>query len=276
MSGYTFDFINNAFLGNSRASLLGGGLPGSVPLKDLGNTLNSQGGLRVGSLLGGGAGPNSSSGMDGGNSRGMDRKVLRNAFGNSARDFTGYRDRDKFRQALLSQGVAATDVDFVINLTFISPLSLSNPSNLSGKYFEQSFVNLNNKGSLCGQFRAATSLGDVRNSINGGGKQPDKWWGEASNPLAGKSLNGKKLGDSFKSSNLSVEEFISVINNSYNFPPFFQKGGASYCGNPRFVSDSSEFTRFKRLKAKTKTYNDKSFGGSLPQNAISAIARVRG
>ena len=267
MSGYTFDFINNAFLGNSRASLLGGGLPGSVPLKDLGNTLNSQGGLRVGSLLGGGAGPNSSSGMDGGNSRGMDRKVLRNAFGNSARDFTGYRDKDKLRQALISVS---------INLIDISPLSLSNPSNLSGNIWNNNGFNLNNKGSLCGQFRAATSLGDVRNSINGGGKQPDKWWGEASNPLAGKSLNGKKLGDSFKSSNLSVEEFVSVITNSNNFPPFFQKGGASYCGNPRFVSDSSEFTRFKRLKAKTKTYNDKSFGGSLPQNAISAIARVRG
>ena len=36
--------------------------------------------------------------------------------------------------------------------------------------------------------------------------------------------------------------------------------GAS--GNSKYVYDSSVYTKFKRLSAKTKTYNDVTFGGS--------------
>ena len=54
---------------NSLLSALGGGLPGSQP---------------KGGLLGGGAGTNGGSGMEGGGERAMSRLVLRNAFGNSA------------------------------------------------------------------------------------------------------------------------------------------------------------------------------------------------
>lgn len=52
-------------------------------------------------------------------------------------------------------------------------------------------------------------------------------------------------------------------------------GSAAYSGNPRFVYDGSDYTRYKKLKAKLKTYNDKSFGGSN-NGAYTFIMRVRG
>ena len=59
-----YNFINN--------TSLGGGKPGTQP---------------PGGLLGGGAGPTGGSGMEGGQVRGMDRLILRQAFGNSVRDW---------------------------------------------------------------------------------------------------------------------------------------------------------------------------------------------
>jgi hypothetical protein len=39
-------------------------------------------------------------------------------------------------------------------------------------------------------------------------------------------------------------------------------GGALFSGNPKYVYDSSDYIRFKKLSAKNKTYNDSSFGGA--------------
>ena len=39
-------------------------------------------------------------------------------------------------------------------------------------------------------------------------------------------------------------------------------GGALYSGNPRYVYDSSDYIRFRKLQAKNRNYNDSSFGGS--------------
>ena len=39
-------------------------------------------------------------------------------------------------------------------------------------------------------------------------------------------------------------------------------GSALYSGNPRYVYDSSDYVRFKKLQAKNRNYNDSSFGGS--------------
>ena len=39
-------------------------------------------------------------------------------------------------------------------------------------------------------------------------------------------------------------------------------GGAGFSGNPKYVYDSSDYTRFKNKTSQLKTYNDKSFGGS--------------
>ncbi len=39
-------------------------------------------------------------------------------------------------------------------------------------------------------------------------------------------------------------------------------GKALYSGNPRYVYDSSDYIRFKKLQTKNRNYNDSSFGGS--------------
>lgn len=39
-------------------------------------------------------------------------------------------------------------------------------------------------------------------------------------------------------------------------------GQAGYSGNPRFVYDSSVYTKFRALSAKRRLYNDVSFGGA--------------
>lgn len=39
-------------------------------------------------------------------------------------------------------------------------------------------------------------------------------------------------------------------------------GGAGFAGNPKYVYDSSDYTRFKNKTSQLKTYNDKGFGGS--------------
>ena len=38
-------------------------------------------------------------------------------------------------------------------------------------------------------------------------------------------------------------------------------GGAQWTGNPKYVYDSSDYVRFKRLQANNRNYNDLSFGG---------------
>ena len=53
-----------------------------------------------------------------------------------------------------------------------------------------------------------------------------------------------------------------------------QTGSAGYSGNPKYVYDSSDFIRYKKLRAKLRTYNDKSFGGSN-NGAYTFIKHVR-
>ena len=53
------------------------------------------------------------------------------------------------------------------------------------------------------------------------------------------------------------------------------KGGqAAYTGNPRYVYDSSDYIRFKKLQAKNRNYNDKSFGGAN-NGAYVPLMRIR-
>jgi hypothetical protein len=64
-----------------------------------------------------------------------------------------------------------------------------------------------------------------------------------------------------------------------------QYGGAPYValhtqnpvwsGNSRFVVDSSDFTRFKKMKSVNRNYNDLTFGGDDHFAAQMAINRVR-
>ena len=200
----------SGFIGDKIPSTLGGGLPGSVPLGNLGKVPN----IRVGQLLGGGANPTSGSGMIGGQARGAARIVLRQAFGNSRRDWG-------------SLGIGKG----------VSPLQYKN--------------------SICGQFRAAYSAGDLITSLVGGGQAANPKWGSISNQLYGRI--GARPYPGFP-----------VTGDGVN-----KAGNATFVGNPRYVYDSSDFVRFKRLTAQSKTYNDKSFGGSIPQTQYTVLARVR-
>jgi hypothetical protein len=51
------------------------------------------------------------------------------------------------------------------------------------------------------------------------------------------------------------------------------QGGAQWTGNAKYVYDSSDYIRFKKLQASNRNYNDRSFGGDesnasyVPRNA---------
>jgi hypothetical protein len=51
-------------------------------------------------------------------------------------------------------------------------------------------------------------------------------------------------------------------------------GNAYFTGNPKYVYDSSVYTKYKQLKSVNKTYNDSSFGGSN-NGSYSFLMKVR-
>jgi hypothetical protein len=53
------------------------------------------------------------------------------------------------------------------------------------------------------------------------------------------------------------------------------QGQAFYSGNPKYVYDSSNYVRFKKLQAVNRNYNDSSFGGAGGSTVAEALARVR-
>ncbi len=105
---------------------------------------------------------------------------------------------------------------------------------------------------LCGQFRAAFSAGDLLTPLTGGGQAANSQFGTISNQVSG----------------------VGVLW-TYIKPGNILPGQATYVGNPRYVYDSSNFTRYKKIKAQGKVYNDKSFGGDIISNQAVALGRVR-
>jgi hypothetical protein len=64
---------------------------------------------------------------------------------------------------------------------------------------------------------------------------------------------------------------VRMINNA-------NVSGSLYSGNPKFVYDGSDYTRFKKLQAKNRNYNDRSFGGpekGKSSSMLVALGRVR-
>jgi hypothetical protein len=53
------------------------------------------------------------------------------------------------------------------------------------------------------------------------------------------------------------------------------QGTAFYSGNQKYVYDSSNYVRFKKLQAIGKLYNDSSFGGSGGSTMSEVLGRVR-
>lgn len=52
-------------------------------------------------------------------------------------------------------------------------------------------------------------------------------------------------------------------------------GAKGTMGNPRYVYDSSVYSKYKRLAAKNRNYNDKSFGGDENHGSYTALMHVR-
>lgn len=52
-------------------------------------------------------------------------------------------------------------------------------------------------------------------------------------------------------------------------------GGSAYTGNPKYVYDSSDYIRYKQLKAKNNNYNDATFGGDKHNASQVALSRSR-
>ena len=142
-------------------------------------------------------------------------------------------------------------------------IQFGNVSGVNRSVLRKSFGNMHNDGlessplyiasqgnSLCGSFRAALMAGDVRGSLN-----------STTNIIYGVEHNS--LGKLFPA------------RNNMNPGGIRRDGESSYTGNPRHVYDSSDFIRYKKLKAINQMYKDKSFGGDESFAQQHAWRRVR-
>ena len=99
-------------------------------------------------------------------------------------------------------------------------------------------------------FRRYLNAGDTSGTVNSG---PSPLLGPPINPLSGFNM-------------------ISRINANGGGT---QKGEAFYSGNPKYVYDSSTYSRYKKLVAGNRNYNDSSFGGPGGSSVAEALRRVR-
>ena len=107
-----------------------------------------------------------------------------------------------------------------------------------------------NGGSKCGSFRTAFNAGDVNGTIN-----------EATNKKYGIEHNSAASGNNLARLNL-------------NPGGLRRDGNSTYAGNPKTVYDASDFTRYRKLKAINKNYNDLSTGGDKHQASQHAKRRI--
>ena len=156
----------------------------SIKVFSLGGKIS--GGQPLNGLIGGGGGSNGGSGMIGSSSRGTDRIIIRQAFGNNR-----------------------------IISTIASPLTLDTAKTTP--------------------FRRAYHAGDTAGTVN---EAPSSIL-PGSNQVTGRS--------------------ISMLNIMSGGP--HNDGSALFSGNPKFVYDSSDYIRYKKINAVNKLYNDSSFGG---------------
>lgn len=96
-------------------------------------------------------------------------------------------------------------------------------------------------------FRAAMSAGDVNGTVNS----------TASAILPG-------------SNQISSKVPLSLVWGGVR-----NNGESLFTGNPRYVYDSSDYVRYKRLQAQNRNYNDKSFGGDQSNATQVAIRASR-
>ena len=54
-----------------------------------------------------------------------------------------------------------------------------------------------------------------------------------------------------------------------------QGGSAAWSGNVKYVYDSSDYTRYRKLRAKNQTYNDINLAGKNASTVFTVLNRVR-
>ena len=100
-------------------------------------------------------------------------------------------------------------------------------------------------------FRRFFNAGDPAGSLN---SAPSALLGKPPNQLSGNSMVSR------------LHAPHGGVNN---------QGQAFYTGNQKYVYDSSNYVRFKKLQAVNRNYNDSSFGGENGTTIKQALTRVR-
>jgi len=126
---------------------------------------------------------------------------------------------------------------------------------------------------VCGPFRAALSAGDVL----GRDQQSVASANQVTSVNSAKNPGWRRLAGA--ASNLDSGK-VTILNGKAYITGTGPGQTPLQSGNPKFVYDSSDYIKFKRLFAGNQTYNDKSFGGpSLDRiggsGEFAALNRVR-
>lgn len=106
------------------------------------------------------------------------------------------------------------------------------------------------KNNVLGPFRTAINGGDV---VTRNISTTNKKYGRESNQVNGNN--------------------VSRINANYG--GIDRSGEAMYAGNPKYIYDGSDYTRFRKLQAINRTFNDKSYGGAENNQTQSILRHVR-
>jgi hypothetical protein len=139
-------------------------------------------------------------------------------------------------------------------------MDVGNERSTSRTYLRRAFGNMKLKGlnhspmlypnNILGPFRTSFNAGDV---ITNNIESTNPIFGRPPNQVGGNNL--AKLG--IKGDGVSAN------------------GRAMFSGNPKYVSDGSDYIRFKKLQAINKTYNDHSYGGKSNSLVFSVLNKVR-
>lgn len=101
-------------------------------------------------------------------------------------------------------------------------------------------------------FRVAFNAGDPAGTVN-----------ETTNPKYGRAPN------QVTSSSLGRLNMLGLGDGPR------QGGNAAWSGNVKYVYDSSDYIRYRKLRAGNQTYNDKNLAGRNPSTVFTTLNRVR-
>jgi hypothetical protein len=108
------------------------------------------------------------------------------------------------------------------------------------------------RGRGLGPFRASTNAGDVYNTVN-----------SATRPELGRPPN--------QVNNIKPVQLRGLKHKAGGIR---NDGKSAYSGNPRYVYDSSDYSRYRRLRQSQLSFNDCSFGGDQSNASQTALSRV--